>query len=137
MKRRARSVSLARLAALLADDEPLDRAYVLARAAERRAARIAVAAVKPVEALQPARLRVAPEPRKPEHGTPSGYRAHIRNDEEACAPCREAHLAANRAYKATFRARECQNATSTAPNRTPPVLSAAGVLASRASDRRP
>jgi hypothetical protein len=40
-----------------------------------------------------------PHPR--EHGTPRGYYQHRRNEEEPCAPCRDARRAADRERKAS------------------------------------
>lgn len=42
-----------------------------------------------------------PLPATPPCGTPNGYKAHRRRGEDACAACREAHAANNRAADAT------------------------------------
>jgi hypothetical protein len=40
-----------------------------------------------------------PQPTPIEHGTQLGYQKHIKRQEEACTPCKEAHAADQRQYK--------------------------------------
>mgnify|MGYP001547726925 CR=1 FL=1 len=68
-------------------------------------------------------------------GTPASYRRHLREGEDACIPCRDAHNAAHRAEAEKRR----NSAGGSPPATAPPVVALPGVpvsSATRVSDLR-